>query len=251
MKWLKKLTYKKRSAKVAEYYDKWSRDFVTLTDTLQGFRTEDINETHAYTIQQAMLANGQTILDAGCGVGGPAFYFAENLKSDVHGVTISGVQVEIMKERATATNRTNIFPVKGDYHHLPDYFKPAFFDRILFLESLGHSYHPAKVFEGCYQVMKPGGILYVRDHYVRPDVTGEELQKVKALTAEADETYVYNHSYLDDTLRQIKEAGFEVQMVQKPQLTWWNINIDMEKRFGVKSPNGYFIDTYEIRAVKK
>ena len=244
------LFYRRGSKAVGRYYDHWSRRFVTVTDTLQGFRTKNINDTHAYTLTTARLAHGQTILDAGCGIGGPTFYFASHLDSDIHSLSISNVQIDIIKERASIENTNNISPLVGDYHSLETYFQSQFFDRVLFLESFGHSLHPLKVLNSCARVIKPGGILYIRDHFIRDDVQGDEKRHVEKLVREANRTYVYNHAYLDETLKLLEKTGFEVDLVRIPELEFWNINDEIEKHFGIKSPNGHFINTYEIRAVK-
>ncbi|MDB5281427.1 MAG: Methyltransferase type 11 [Bacteroidota bacterium] len=248
--WWKKQVYKRRAKQVSDYYDNWSKKFLEITDTFQGFRTENIDETHNHTVKTAGLTDGMKILDAGCGVGGPAFYFATHLKSEIYPLTNSKVQVQIMDDRKKKEALTNIHPTLGDYHEVTTTFYPSFFDAILFLESLGHSYYPEKVIENCYRALKSGGTIYIRDHYRVSGNTEEENTKLDDLTNEANETYVYNHIYLTRLEDALKNAGFRIQMVQRPPLQFFNINPEFEKRFNIKSPNGYFIDTIEIRATK-
>jgi len=52
-----------------------------------SFRTNNVYDYLDYTIQNAELKDGQKILDAGCGVGGPAYYFASKLNVVVDGIT--------------------------------------------------------------------------------------------------------------------------------------------------------------------
>lgn len=250
IEWLKKKFYKRRAKKVSDYYDKWSTKFLEITDTFQGFRTEDIAATHAYTIEKAGLKNNMKILDAGCGVGGPAFYFASHLHSEIFPLTNSTVQVKIMDDRKKRESKTNVFPTLGDYHDITSFFSPGTFNAVLFLESLGHSYFPEKVIQESFSALKPNGILYIRDHFIVEGKTTEEKELIKQLTKYADETYVYNHTYLPRIETALKNAGFHITLLQKPQLQFFNINPEFEKRFKIKSPNGYFIDTIEIRAVK-
>jgi cyclopropane fatty-acyl-phospholipid synthase-like methyltransferase len=61
---------------------------------IQAFRTKNVNDYLDYTIESAELKNGQSILDAGCGVGGPASYIASKLNVDIQGITISEVQAD-------------------------------------------------------------------------------------------------------------------------------------------------------------
>ena len=250
IKWLQKKLYKRRAQKVGDYYNEWSRRFMQITDTFQGFRTEDIKVTHQHTIDSAGLRSGMNILDAGCGVGGPAFYFAEVLEGNVYALTNSEAQVEILEERKKKEVRKNLFPVFGDYHQLGDNFSSSFFDTVLFLESLGHSYYPEKVILESFNVLKPTGVLYIRDHYILEGTNTEETKKIKSLTKYADDLYVYNHTDIGRIEAAILKPGFKLEFIRKPQLKFFNINPEFEKRFGIKSPDGYFIDTLEIRAVK-
>jgi cyclopropane fatty-acyl-phospholipid synthase-like methyltransferase len=248
--WLKRKFYKRRAKRVSDYYDKWSSKFLEITDTFQGFRTENIDATHLHTIQAAGLMNGMKILDAGCGVGGPAFYFGSNLQSEIYPLTNSRVQVQIMNERMQKENLLNIHPTLGDYHEITTSFQPSFFDAIVFLESLGHSYYPEKVIGECFKALKSRGRLYIRDHFIVEGKTEDEKQKIRKLTKSADETYVYNHTYLSRIVAALKETNFKIELIQKPPLQFFNINPEFEKRFNIKSPNGYFIDTIEILAIK-
>lgn len=248
--WIKKRMYKYRAKQVSNYYNEWSHKFLNITDTFQGFRTENIDETHAYTVQLAGLQNSTNILDAGCGVGGPSFYFAKHLKSQIYSLTNSEVQIQIINERKAKEGLDNVHPTLGDYHHITDLFKPAFFDTVLFLESLGHSYYPQKAVSNAFAALKPGGTIYIRDHYIITGNNEEEERRIQELTKESNRTYVYNTGNLKDMVGYLEKAGFTVQFTQKPALQFFNINPEYERLYNVKSPNGYFIDTIEIKAVK-
>jgi len=246
----KKLFYKYRAKKVGEYYDNWSRKLLEVTDTFQGFRTEKIEDFHEYTIKSACLESNMKILDAGCGVGGPAFYFAKKLDSQIFALTISKVQAEIILERKQKEGLDNIHQVLGDYHNVKKIFCNNFFDSILFLESLGHSYHPEKALQQCFYVLKPGKCIYIRDHYIVEGKSEEEKSNIERLVAEGNETYVYNHITLDYLLQILTKIGFEIIFQRKPVAIFYNINPELERQLNIRSPNGYFIDTIEIKAMK-
>ena len=87
------------SAQVAAFYNQTTHKFLEVYgEIIQAFRTNDVSVYLDYTIQNAELKDGQKILDAGCGVGGPASYFASTLNVEIEGITISSVQVEKSKE---------------------------------------------------------------------------------------------------------------------------------------------------------
>lgn len=247
---LKISAHKKRAKRVGLYYDHWSRKFLEITDTFQGFRTENILELHEYTIKSAGLKAEMNILDSGCGVGGPTFYFAKNLNSQIFALTNSKVQIEIITERKEREGVANLNPVHGDYHNCKALFGDKLFDAICFLESLGHSYHPRRVIQQSLDLLRPGGHVYIRDHFIIEGQTPEEKKHIAQLVKGANETYLYNHSTLSNLTRILLDEGFEIAYTKKPEVEFFDINPEFEKRFGIKSPTGHFIDTIEIKAVK-
>jgi cyclopropane fatty-acyl-phospholipid synthase-like methyltransferase len=87
------------STETATFYDKNTDKFLNVYgEVIQAFRTKNVNDYLDYTIESAELKDGQSILDAGCGVGGPASYFASKLKCTIQGLTISNVQAENQKK---------------------------------------------------------------------------------------------------------------------------------------------------------
>ncbi|MDZ4843938.1 MAG: methyltransferase domain-containing protein [Chitinophagales bacterium] len=250
-KFLKKFFYKQRVQQVADYYDHWSEKFMSITDTFQGFRTEHIEDMHNYTIQSASLAEGDVILDAGCGVGGPAFYFAQKLNIQAHALTNSPEQVRIITARKSKNGVENIFPRLGDYHQLSKIYAPEMFSKILFLESLGHSYNPEKVLKETCSALRSGGSLYIRDLYIRKAAAPEIKKEVDALIKKANETFVYNHTYIDTMLRLIESAGFEIKFYRMPAVLFKSIDHEFEKKLGIAPPKGIqFAEPFEILATK-
>src|SRR6187402_2801044 len=58
---------------VAAFYNQNTDKFLEVYgEVIQAFRTKDVSIYLDYTIENAELKDGQKILDAGCGVGGPA-----------------------------------------------------------------------------------------------------------------------------------------------------------------------------------
>src|SRR5689334_6724984 len=64
------------SKRVGEFYDQQHDAFLKVYgDTIQAFRTTDITKLLEYQARSMGLKNGMKILDAGCGICGPAIYF--------------------------------------------------------------------------------------------------------------------------------------------------------------------------------
>ena len=121
-----------------------------------------------YTIQSAGLNDGQHIVDAGCGVGGPAIHFAKHLDISIQGLTISEKQVAAGKSKIRAQGLENKIQIqKGDYHFLDQIYEKESADAVLFLESLGHSDRPVQVIQAAHKVIKEGGFIYIKDFFQR------------------------------------------------------------------------------------
>ncbi len=83
-----------------EFYNENTEKFLAVYgDIIQAFRTLNITDYLSYTIKSAGILPGMKVLDAGCGVCGPAIYFAENiLDIQIDACTISDVQFNMAKK---------------------------------------------------------------------------------------------------------------------------------------------------------
>jgi hypothetical protein len=78
--------------KVAEFYDKNTDKFLEVYgEVIHAYRTNDVSIYLDYTIQNAELADGQKILNAGFVLGGLASYSASKLDLQLEGVAVSEV----------------------------------------------------------------------------------------------------------------------------------------------------------------
>lgn len=165
------------------HHDKFMRVYGPV---IQAFRTKDVNDLLQYQMESMGLSPGQKVLDAGCGVGTPALYFARHAGVRVDGLTISQKQYEAALNNIAAEGMADLVTVtRGDYHRLPDYFEPASYDVVCFLESLGHSRDKARILDGCWTMLKPGGLLYIKDLFKRIPVRPEHKKKLQRKSAQS------------------------------------------------------------------
>ncbi|WP_439482610.1 class I SAM-dependent methyltransferase [Cyclobacterium plantarum] len=110
--------------------------------------------------------------DIGCGTGNFSIYFAKKCKK-LYAMDISEPMLDLAKKKAKAQLVTNIEFQHSGYLNLklPD----GSLDAVMSSLSLHHlpDYWKAKALEKIYQVLKPGGRLYIYD-VVIPDVHGDE-----------------------------------------------------------------------------
>src|ERR1043165_753708 len=166
------MDYKGQSEKTARYYNEWQERYDEIYgDTIQAFRPSSKDALMQYIAQSAGIKPGLKILDAGCGVGGPAIWIAEKFDVLVSGITISEKQAEQARQTVAKKNiEHRVRIIAGDYHELQFHFDKESFDLILFLESLGHSGNSSKAIKEAYEMLKPGGAVYIKDFYYKePD----------------------------------------------------------------------------------
>jgi len=161
--------------RVRAFYDQWTPVFLAgYGTTLQaGFAKRDADSPADADASAVLLASragvrdGDRILDAGCGVGGPALAIAAvHPRAGIHGVTLSAVQAGVgrrLVDEAELAGRVTI--TQADFHDLP--FPDASFDVVLFLESCGYSSARGALFAEAARVVRPGGRIYVKDVFAR------------------------------------------------------------------------------------
>ena len=247
---------------VRDFYNANTDRFIEVYgEIIQAYRTKDVKDYLDYTIQNAELKDGQQILDAGCGVGGPAGYFASMLRADIKGVTISDYQVTKSKEVLAGKElKGTVEIVQGDYHRIDEIFGENVFDRVLFLESFGHSDDKPLLIEKAFRVLKPGGILYIKDLFKREHPNEEDGKKIDRIVAEIDRAYSYHVGDLTEVLRAIRKLNFILLFVKTPEVKTeefehLTISNDFQNLFDIAkiiSWEDYVfpIDFYEIKVMK-
>ncbi|MFP4663780.1 MAG: SAM-dependent methyltransferase [Bacteroidales bacterium] len=210
------------SKKTETYYDAWTRRYMEsgYGDVIQAHRPTDVHDLLRYTAEQTGIRDGITILDAGCGVCGPAIYFAQNFDVKIHALSISGEQIRISENRIRqAELQDQIFPQKGDFHHLNDIYPAEHFDLIIMLESYGHAARPKELIQSAERVLKKNGQIYIKD-YFQKEITGSKSRRkaVKKAIKKMNTIYAYKLPDLYDTLQHLRQADLSLQYVQRHQL---------------------------------
>jgi ubiquinone/menaquinone biosynthesis C-methylase UbiE len=168
-----------------------------------------------YLAELAGVAPGDRILDAGCGVGGPALAVATALPDVVIDcVTFSEVQAKMAAKRVAAANLSDRVRVHlADFHRLP--FTDESFDVALYLEVTGYSPDRAALYRESARVVRPGGTVYVKDLFRQEDPLTEGQRRAMATF---DELWCCVASpTLSETAHTMQAAGLvDVQARQYP-----------------------------------
>lgn len=125
-------------------------------------------------IAGARFAEGDRVLDVGCGSGAPACRIAADHGVSVLGITTSEVGVDEARKRASSLGLAGVeFEQRdGTDNGLPD----ASFDRVWVLESSHLMPDRAALISECARVLRPGGRLVLCDLIRRREIPFLELR---------------------------------------------------------------------------
>ncbi|MBL8805522.1 MAG: methyltransferase domain-containing protein [Rhodospirillales bacterium] len=100
------------------------------------------------------------LLDAGCGLGGTSFYFAQRFETVCDGVTLSPAQADAASQAAAARGLADRCRFRVASYDAPT---EARYDLIVAIESLAHSADPAASLANLAKARAPGGRVVVVD----------------------------------------------------------------------------------------
>ena len=255
--------YNNNAEKVRAFYNLNTDNFIAVYgEIIQAFRTTNVNDYLDYTINSAKLKTGERVLDAGCGICGPAIYFAQNIsKIQIEACTISDFQLEKAKvdiERNNLNGKINV--TRADYHDLLRVYGKEQFDSVYFLESFGHSTQKNVLIDACWEVLKPGGRLYIKDLFKRLSNDEWEQLRINQICKDIEVGYEYDIADLSDVLNMIRSKGFILSFVKVPEVDitlfeHLTISNDFQNLFNIAKIDSWDdyifpIDFYEIMAIK-
>lgn len=191
---------------IRAYYERTHEDYLACVGpTFQAALLAETPEASNLRLaERAGLRAGMRVLDAGCGVCGPALDMARALDITVDGVTLSPSQAETARCRISESGLAHRVRVHlGDFHRLP--FEDGAFDAAVLLESASYSPSPEALFSEMHRVLRPGGILYVKDFFRCDAPLG--VGDMRALQ-DYDFTYCTCTRTLGEVMGAVARAGF-------------------------------------------
>merc|ERR1719436_394178 len=142
-----------------EFYEwGWGNSF-HFADRRQGESFQQSIMRHEYFLAGRLdVKKGSTILDCGCGIGGPARNIARFTGAQVKAVTINQFQVNRGNTISSREGiRDQVELIQADFMKLP--FPDASFDAVYAIESTCHAPDRHGVYGEILRVLKPGGLF--------------------------------------------------------------------------------------------
>lgn len=247
---------------VGKFYDEQTPSFLKVYgEVIQAFRTKNVEILLGYQAEAMELKPGMQVLDAGCGVCGPAIYFAKHTGVHVHALTISSVQVEMAKENIRREYVTDYVEVKrGDYHELDQLYPAESMDVIYFLESFGHATDHLKVLDAAWKVLKPGGLLYIKDLFLKVPMNAEMEKGIKKEADNINRAYRYNIPELPPVLHHVRKKGYVLsglKTIDIPLEEFENLTIsnEFQELTGINKIENlrdyvFPVDFFELKCIK-
>jgi cyclopropane fatty-acyl-phospholipid synthase-like methyltransferase len=225
-------------------------------DMIQAFRPSDNEVLMSYICNSAGIEQNQRLIDAGCGTCGPAIWIASRYQVHIDAITISQVQVDLaQKEIDKQCLQESVRCICGDYHELEQKYTENSYDKVLFLESLGHAGNPALVISSAYKVLKSGGNIYIKDFYYKQIKDEYWSKRVAQTISNINRIYSYNTLNLSNIIQALGETGFEIEFIKKFSfLDDTSIRTEFEKKFDIDIFGGesefYPAEWLEIKCTK-
>jgi cyclopropane fatty-acyl-phospholipid synthase-like methyltransferase len=202
--------------KVGDFYNKNHDAFIKVYgEVIQAFRTNDLAGILDYQIEQIGLKAEHKVLDAGCGVCGPARHFARQTGCTIDAVTVSQAQLSASKQHIADEQLQDKITVHlQDYHEVDKLFLKETFDKVYFLESFGHSTDKEKLLRSIWKVLKPGGEVYIKDLFRRVSRNWMVQRKIDSEIKKINDAYYYDVADLNQFVDLVRELGYVIVFIK-------------------------------------
>ena len=211
-----KKSYANHPEKVGDFYNKNHDAFIKVYgEVIQAFRTNDLKGILNYQIEQIGFKPEYRVLDAGCGVCGPARHFARETGCTVDAVTVSESQLNASRQHIAHEQLQDKITVHlQDYHEVDKLFPNETFDKVYFLESFGHSTDKEKLLKAIWKVLKPGGEVYIKDLFRRVSKNWLVQRKIDSEIKKINDAYYYDVADLSGFVDLVRELGYVIVFVK-------------------------------------
>ncbi|MCC5636502.1 methyltransferase domain-containing protein [Nostoc sp. CHAB 5844] len=188
----------RNSESYALHYGFWEKDTKNFSESL-------IN-TNKFLANQLKIQPGDTVLDAGCGVGGSTIWLAKNFQANVIGITISEKQIQEAKRLAKANQVEHLVDFKLK-NFLDTGFSDKSFDIVWGLESVCYAENKADFLQEAFRLLKSGGKIIVADGFQNRELKNAAEAEMMRMLNEG--WVVPNFAKVSDFKGHLEQVGFQ------------------------------------------
>jgi len=246
---------------VKQYYEDWTQRYIeSFGDTFQSRRLNDLLKLTDYLIESAGIKSGMKLIDAGCGICGPAIMLCQKIDVHIDAITLSEEQAQIAKKRvAEAGLSDKINVICGDFQKMDSFLAKDAYDGIIYLESFVHSDNTQRAVDAAVAVTKPGGFIYIKDLYHGTARNQQEKKDIAQVVQNSNKHILMNVKKLHEvvaafenapiTFDFIKKLGFDADVEVANDFIRRNM-IPLNQNFSGDLFLLKFLDYYELRVTK-
>jgi len=187
------------------------------------------------------LKPGASVLDVGCGIGGPAINIAQNTKYKITGLNINPYQIERAKNDAKSLGLNDqVQFVVGDFMKMD--FPPNHFDGTYAIEATCHAPRKEDVYAEIYRVTKPGCYFAVYEWCLTDKFNPNDSQHQKIKKEVEIGNGLPISVFPEQCMQTLRKVGFEIMEHRDAfagDKTWWKF----------LEPNPILPSTYQFTAI--
>ncbi|KAH0543699.1 Delta(24)-sterol C-methyltransferase [Glutinoglossum americanum] len=186
-----------------------------------------------YLAHMMTLRDGMSVLDVGCGVGGPAREIAKFAGVNITGLNNNDYQIERATRYAQMDGLGDRLKfVKGDFMQMS--FPDKNFDAVYAIEATVHAPDLVGVYSEIFRVLKPGGVFGVYEWLMtdKYDNSNPRHKEIRLGIEQGDG--ISNMVKISEGIAAIKAAGFELEfhedLAERPDPSPWYYPLDGDFR---------------------
>jgi tocopherol O-methyltransferase len=184
-------------SRTALHYGLWYPDTKSLAQAILN--------TNNFIIDALAIDSSDTVLDAGCGVGGTSIQIAETTGARVCGITLSDVQLKIARRRASKSCAAHLLTFSRE-DFTSTLFSENTFSRVFGIESVCYTKKKTDFLNEAYRLLIPGGMIAVVDLFLSRDELDVEEGKIYEKTIGG--WTIPNLATVEDFWTYLEHAGF-------------------------------------------
>lgn len=136
--------------------------------------SESLINTNRVLMEISGISGTDRVLDAGCGIGGTAFFINDQKQAEVIGISLSQKQIDLANEFVLKNNLADKLSFKVMDFKKTDFADDSF-DVVWACESVCQTTDKESFMKECYRILRKGGRLILSDYFLTK--SGQEDKK--------------------------------------------------------------------------